>query len=237
MRILALNCELSANGEFLCYHAKGPNDGPFCAEFGGGHTISRLPWLSALTHPIVYMHGSKSRDALSSSDQSKLWELFRKPNTDTIKPWCEPLGPTWTPIPLAQAAQLGVDIGPSSHRAATCPLANTPITIVAVVNAQTDARGGRPWSIWHGDLQFSLVSSATPSHPVMPLPHVRWLHATTCGQLLIADDQATLKALRIDPAGDLTKAPKARFEHSLRTLTPAPGPAPAWAKAPLAPRA
>jgi hypothetical protein len=238
LHIRAHRCTLSPDGEFLLYHAEGPSDGPFSGFFGGAFAVSRLPWLSALTNPDTFgpAGAALSRDALNDEDQARLWARFEEwPMYVRDEHWPRHLGPGWTSIALEQAARFGVETGSRGHLAAIGELSGTRMAIVAVVEAGTNRWDDALWSVWHADLKYFLVSPSDRASSARALPGVRWLHAAKAGHILVADDQAVLKALRFSHRSGLDQVPKTVFEHSLLTLTPAPRAAPTWAKVPLSP--
>jgi hypothetical protein len=234
LHIRAHRCALSPDGEFFLYHA----DGPFSGFFGGAFAVSRLPWLSALTHPDTFgpAGAALSRDALADRDQARLWARFEElPKYVRDEHWPRHLGPGWMSLALEQAARLGVETGSRGHLAAVSELSGSRIAIVAVVEAGTNKHDDSLWSVWHDDLKYFVISPSDPASSARPLPGVRWLHATKGSHLLVADDQAVLRVLRFKHKSDLDQLPNTVFEHSLQTLRPAPRAAPAWAKAPLSP--
>ena len=229
-------CTRSPDGEFLLYHAEGPSDGPFSGFFGGAFAVSRLPWLSALTHPDTFgpAGAAVSRDALDDKDQARLWARFEAwPKYVRDEHWPRHLGPGWTALPLEQAARFGIESGSRGHLAAISELGGTSMALLAVVDAGRNKHDDPFWSVWHDSLRHFLVSPSRRS--VAALPGVRWLHAAKAGHVLLADDQAMLKVVRFTKKSDPDQSPQVVFEHSLTSLTPTPRAAPPWAKAPLAP--
>ncbi len=219
-------CTLTSDGEFFLYHAKGPTDGPFSGFFGGAFAISRLPWLSALTHPDTLgpAGASPSRDALSDGDQKRLWARFEQwPMHVRDEHWPRFLGHGWTSFAIEQTSRFGVEPGTRDTLAAISQLDGTQLAVMALVET------GR------SNLRYFLISQNDPQHAARALVGVRWAHAAQAGHLLLADDQAMLRVLRFKHKADLDDSPRPVFEHSLKTLTPTPRPSPAWAKAPLSP--
>lgn len=238
MHVRAHRCTLSPDGEFFLYHAEGPTDGPFSGYFGGAFAVSRLPWLSALTNPETWGPGGggESRDALSDTDQQALWAKFKDwPAYVRDAHWPRHLGPSWKSLAIEQAERFGVQPGSRAHLAAISELGGTDLSLLAVVGAGRSKHHDPSWSVWHDDIRYFLISRAAASRPHQAVQGARWLHAAEGGHLLLADDQAVLKVVRFKHNSDLDQLPKPVFEHSLRTLTPTPGPAPAWAKAALSP--
>ncbi len=78
MELRPLRAVVSACGEYLLYHAKTNDDGPFSARLGPRYAISRLPWLAALTHPQSFGPGGAgtSQHALPKPQQEQLWRMF-----------------------------------------------------------------------------------------------------------------------------------------------------------------
>lgn len=78
MEIRPLRSMLSGTGEFLLYHAKNDDDGPFSAKNGPRFAVSRLPWMAPLTHPQSFGPGGAGTSpcALSKAQQERLWAMF-----------------------------------------------------------------------------------------------------------------------------------------------------------------
>lgn len=78
MELRPLRAVLSACGEYLLFHAKTNDDGPFSARNGPRYAVSRLPWLVPLTHPQSFGPGGAglSQYALSKAQQERLWAMF-----------------------------------------------------------------------------------------------------------------------------------------------------------------
>lgn len=208
------------------YHAKGPTNGPFSGFFGGAFAVSRLPWLSALTHPDTLGPASVSfsRDALSESEQKRLWARFEEwPMHVGDDHWPRYLGHGWTPLAIEQASRFGVEPGTRDTLGAISALDGTRLAVMAL------AATGR------SNLRYFLISPGEPQHAARALEGVQWAHAAQAGHLLLADDQAMLTILRFKQEAELDDSPRTVFEHALKTLTPKPRPAPAWAKVPLSP--
>jgi hypothetical protein len=238
MHLRAHRCTLSPDGEFFLYHAEGPTDGPFSGFFGGAFAVSRLPWLSALTHPDTFgpSGAAISRDALKDEDQARLWARFEEwPMHVRDEHWPLHLGPGWTALSMEQVARFGVKTDDRGHLAAISELSGTRMAILAVVDAGRSKHKDLLWSVWHDSLRYFLVSPSDPPRSATELPGVRWLHAAKAGHLLLADDQAVLKVVRFTHKSDPDQSPQAVFEHSLKTLTPTPRAGPPWAKSPLSP--
>jgi hypothetical protein len=228
----------SPDGEFFLYHAEGPSDGPFSCIFGGAFAVSRLPWLSALTHPDTFgpAGAAVSCDALNDKDQARLWARFEEwPMYVRDEHWPRHLGPGWTALPMEQAARFGVESGSRGYLAAISELGGRRMALLAVVDAGRSKYGDRLWSVWHDSLRYFLVLPSDPGRSALAFPGVRWLRVAKAGHLLLADDQAMLKVVRLADKSDPDQSPQPVFEHSLRTLTPTPRAAPPWAKAPLSP--
>lgn len=238
LHIRAHRCTLSHDGEFLLYHAEGPSKHPFSGFFGGAFAVSRLPWLSALTHPDTFgpAGATLSRDALPLGEQASLWAEFKDwPMYVGDKHWPRHLGLGWTSITLEHAARFGVERRNGEYLAASCEFSGTRMAIVAVVVAGRNRHDETSWSVWHDDLKYFLVSTSDRALSSRALPGVRWVHVAKTGHLLVADDQAMLKVWRFKHKSDPDHLPRTVFEHSLKTLAPTPRAAPAWAKVPLSP--
>ncbi len=228
MSISAHRCALSPDGEFLYYHAKGPVGGPFDSSYGGAYAVSRLPWLSALTNTDTFgpAGGWPSRDALSDADQKRLWKIFDESPWYLLDEfWPQHLGPGWRRLDPEQVSLPRT--GTPDRLVATSPLLDAGLLLVASV-ARRDK-----WSVWGGDLSYSLVKEATPSEVRVPLPEVRFAHPVAGGRLLAATSDAKLRVLRYRHRDELSQEPRIEFEHALSTLFPNPGPSPGWAKAAL----
>jgi hypothetical protein len=78
MELRPLRAVVSASGEFLLFHAKTNDDGPFSAKAGPRYAVARLPWLVPLTHPQSFGPGGAglSQHALSKPQQERLWAMF-----------------------------------------------------------------------------------------------------------------------------------------------------------------
>lgn len=232
------SCELSPDGEFICYHARGPNHGPFSGSFGGARAISRLPWISALTN-IENVHPMNqgeylTRDALSPQSQQVLRAIFNSSKLTCLseRSWSNSLGPGWIPIPREDISkdhrcqQLSLDKPP--HHAAYVPIPDTQLHLLAVVN--TYAKNGRPrtWSPWLGNLKYFIVSAhATSSGDVRGQPttslapyqltDVIWANPARGARLLVATTDAKLRILRL-PFDQSVPAP-APLQIDVKKLT------------------
>lgn len=234
--ISAHRCCLSPDGEFLFYHATGGSDGPFPAYYGGAFAISRLPWLSALTHTTTFGPGGGrfSRDALSDSEQQHLWSLFKDwPAFIGDKHWPRQLGPLWhaTTTDEMNPAVAPVDRAPL---AASADLPDAGVQVSATVRFNKDKHGEHHWSIWHEDLTYFIRPTSGPDEPPQELRSVQWAHPAGGGRLLVATSDAKLRVLNFPHATAATPTFSVEQEHDLAALTPRPGPAPQWAKAGLA---
>lgn len=236
MHLRAHRCSLTPDGEFFLYHAEGGTDGPFSAINGGAFAVSRLPWLAALTDPDTFgpAGAAKSRDALSRRAQRKLWSKFAD-GPGWLQPidWPRHLGPEWTPLPAKLASQHNWKVHGPDHLAAISEIHGTGLALIAAVTANRNKHDETHWSIWNDDIRFYVASRSSPSQPPIDLHGVRWAHACGKSRVLIATDDACLKLITLSSSGDQDPATQTLFEHSLRSLTPNPRPAPDWAKSRL----
>lgn len=222
MRIHAGRCYLSEAGEFLLYHATGPNEGPFSgSKLSGAYAISRLPWLSALTNPDAfgYVKGGKSRDALSEDEQQLLWGIFEGclDQSDHLvaqlrHPWQAVMRPLDVPESVVARGK--------GRLVAKVRIATLPVTLWACVTRKR-------WNLWDGHIQFSILADGGEA---LHMPAWRWARPVMGGRVLVATPDARLQIVRLGPAG---AEPEVKWEHDLSGLKPEPGPAPSWAKAPL----
>lgn len=222
MRIHAGRCQLSDDGEFLLYHATGPNEGPFSGgSYGGAFAISRLPWLAALTHPQTFgpAGGGESRDALSEDDQRVLWGLFEG-RIDHHHEWPAPLWHPWEMVAHPLDVPESVVARGDFHLVAKARMVNLPVTLWASVTRED-------WNVWDGHIHYSILSDGGEA---LRRPEWRWARPVMDGRVLVATSDARLQVVRLGPA---VAEPEVEWEHDLSGLKPEPGPAPSWAKAPL----
>lgn len=235
LSIKTQRCHLSADGQFLQYLASGGLDSPFPADYGGGSTISRLPWLTALTKIDAWMKGVfDTATELSLADQERLRSIFSnvKPYF-TAEEWPGPLGPGWRRTDSASVPESAVPI-PRSRRG--CRLVGErPIGsscfIVAVLdrkNATNDRQDEPRFFLRQGHAK-------PPFEPcdLHRLPESWWANASPDGLLLIATMSGRLQALRIGEFDGSAEPWIVVQDHDLNVLEPQPGPSPEWARSPL----
>jgi len=236
MRLGAHRCTLSRNGEFLLYHATGPKEGPFDGIAGGAFAISRLPWLTSLTHTKTFgpgPGGGPSRDALPPRQQDRLWAMFKDwPNYVRDEHWPRHLGSGWfglpsdDPILKSNPAILAVDKPP--YLAAATRVPDTGLTLLAVVFGTEHT-----WSVWDGHLRFFIVNDQAPESTGEELTGVCWASRAPGGRVLVATTDAKLRVLVYPPNSALPATPKIEGEHDLSNLKPSANPPAPWAKGPL----
>lgn len=226
---------LDATGEFLKYHALARTGSPFTGTFGGGSSISRLPYVSALTsisHRSLMMTDSTSDHELSPKDQAALRALF--PRSTGAAKWflhqqpgwqSEPASDTRTRIPNSPFQCFQTEDGPQS---------DSPL-LIATMNLH---RLGEPTN----RIRFFLTRHEPAEDPVAihELP-VAWAYLRPAGILLTASLQGVLRTYTRERSTDPARKPKPadipgwrlQTEQPLGDLTPDPQPPPAWAYAPL----
>lgn len=229
-------CALSPDGTYFYYHASGPEYalesphlpktkfwyyhesepkriyGPFSGSSGGAHTISRLPWISALTGIHAFAGGpveSVSRDGLSEQSQLKLWSIFEpwEKKYRTQNPWPSQLGPIWTAIPRSdipkdpKLASLALDHPP--HHAAYARIHGTNLNLLAIVNNYGKNGRPAPWSVWLGHVKYFITQAADSARvnlgsfmPPYELKDVSWAYPVQGARLLVATTDVKLRVLR-----------------------------------------
>lgn len=229
MRIAAHRCCLSPDGEFLLYHATGSPNSPFPGSFGGAKSISRLPWLSALTdtNPGPVPEFRKSRDSLPEDQQQRLWQLFAKTRHDAVD-WPGLLGHRWRNATVDDMQS--VTMWDKSHSVAAANIPDCGLRVFAVVRSRHVRWGGQGWSLWHGDLRYHLASQNGVGAAPKELSGVRWACPATGARLLVATADAKLRVMRFNDNTGAEASFSIEQEHDLAGLTPRPGPAPQWAK-------
>jgi hypothetical protein len=230
LRVKDRICKLSPDGQFLLYFGKGPLQGPFAANYGGGAAVSRLPWLAALTNisPGCTAGGGPSRHALDSASQQRLWKLFESDRFYfRSDDWPGHYGPMW------QRARGG------GYRAEQVPAASQRQMWYGV--AEIPQRGLRLVLAAHrrylnsssGPRQSFFLESSRHTGELRPLPDVCWAQPRPSGSLLVATTTGRLRELYPKSAGDPHSPFKVIQDHDLTRLRHRPGPAPPWAIAPL----
>ena len=221
MHVKAHRGSLSRDGRFLCYFARGHVGGPFDPIYGGAWTISRAPWLAALTHtyPSGHVAGGESRDALSETEQADLWAAVPPPDRGALS-WEQLLGIGWKrPLPDRFEAQHA--IGGTGW----------------VVHARHDAPGQFIQSPFNGELRYEVLREATgqplgDADPTFHAADLRWAQPLPGGRLATIDRTGRLELRRFPDSGG---APTTVARHELAGRTPEPAESPPWARAPLAP--
>ena len=212
-------CTLSRDGRFLCYLAEGPVGGPFNAQYGGAWAISRVPWLSALTHAEQWVGGGgESRDALRRRDQDRLWKRVPPPDGDALE-WLDVLGVGWSRTDDASfvAAQ---------------PIGRTGWT----VRVRHDHPDEFPHSPFEGRLAYAVADDRTGTaldeiDASFAAADLRWVQPLPGGRLATIDRAGRLELRRFPQDGG---PPQTIARHELAGRTPEPAKSPDWARAPLA---
>lgn len=221
--VVASHCRLSKNGEFLLYHARGPVGGPFCTVDGGARTISRLPWLAALTdiQPWGLAGDSPSKHGLKPMSQEKLWQMFESDlSPHLLEPFME-----WETVDVSNGALPGVA---PRHAFVWALATNIPSSDVSLIVVADSANPNETWSVWRDDLRF-FVTADRGERRVLELQGVRWATPMKDRQLLVATADAELGVIQFKRHDELLAMPTLEKSASLANLTPNPGPAPSWA--------
>lgn len=219
MRVRAHRCQLSADAEFLLYQAAGSRHTPFSNTLGVSYAVSRLPWIAALTHPQSFgpAGGMVSRDALSEPEQERLWSHFPPENFVHSGDLAEQLGHGW------QAIERPVPNEPNSRQSAAITVSDD-LSLRACVDVAS-------MSVWLTPIRFELIRRDRPV--AVDLSGIRWAYPDRRGGLLILRDDAVIQRCDISFHSAESAALLVQHQHDLRQVVPTPGPAPAWAKAPL----
>lgn len=229
LRMNRYRCTLSSCGRFFRYAAKDfggrpyPRpDHPFNASHAGGTTISRLPWLSALTDikPVGAYGGGASRHALSEDDQQALHHM------------CPPLGawdwwphqqPGWQAVDSGVGARLDLSLPARSHDARMIIMCSRGAGWHNLV-AAVDRSANESVSYF-----LARVDAGRPVE-VRGLPELTWAWIDRTGRVIGATAHGELI---IDRVEGTTGSMERVVLHSIRDLTPEPGPSPEWARAAL----
>lgn len=232
MRLLERRCRLSASGEFMMYVAQGPMRSPFPKMDGGAVAISRLPWLAALTDawPASVSGGGPTKHALPAAQQETLWYMFHLVPAwyFRIKDWPSHLGAAWTRLdPNAPITNgLWTDTPAAQRIAAIARVTDTDHKLIAISHAER-LHANRP-----GEPQYFLRADHRGKTHTIPLHHATWAYPDVNGSILIATRDLRLQRVMINRSGEAWSLDPVQ-DHDLSNLQPAPGPAPAWATAPL----
>jgi hypothetical protein len=229
-------CHVSADGEFLEYLASGGLQSPFPADYGGGSTVSRLPWLTALTKIDAWMKGVfDSATELSAPEQQRLRDLFKeeKPYFNA-EDWPEPLGPRWQRVEATCIAD-GVVHVPRSRSGlrlvGELSVPSSTATLVAVLDrkeASNDRQDEPRFFLRHAN-----ATRPYGSHALFALPDSWWANTSPRGLVLLATKAGRLLALRVGSLDAESDPWEIVQDHKLNALVPKPGPSPEWARAPL----
>lgn len=236
MTVKPLRCQVSSDGEFFRYLAAGGLRGPFPADQGGGTTISRLPWLSALTRIDAAWRGVLPGDhELSEQDQQHLNNIFRdaKPYHKS-EDWPDHLGSGWTRV--SAYAFDAVLRRPSTTRsvfrlAAESPVTGTDFVLVAILDRKHKGRD-------ENDAPAFFIRSAVSVAPysasdMLPLPECWWAASGSRGLVLVASKTGHLLGLRVSESIASQTPWQVEQDHDLNAYSPAPGPSPESARVPL----
>lgn len=251
LRLVRHRCFLDPSGEYLCYHGKrehvawdDPRPEHFRSANAGGNAVSRLPWLSALTHVQgcgpMHTGGGRSKHALSAPERWALWSLFAGVH-DAEEPWF--------------LVQQGADAG---WRVMEFGEVELPDDAHLAWRAVQERHGcvGRlivrlPSERWlKADLPKQIEYFLQAEDGVVhPLPGIAWAHMDTSGVLRTASKDGLLsewgsgKRVKTAPRGAIVRgalAPtlpssgwKCQGTYDISSLEPRPGPAPARAHASL----
>jgi len=235
LRMTRHRCTLSADGRFLRYAAKDfggrgyPRpEHPFNAGHAGGVAIARVPWLSALTDidPVGAYGGGKSRHALTAQDQIAL-ECICPPLTE--QPWWRGQQPGWEKIEKESAAALAF---PEVQRASdhgtvlVCRRGEGWRGLLATSARRIEYSGGSNQAVAY----FLVREQEGRFVEVHPLAGLVWAWIDQSGRLLGATTEAELF---VDSVNHRDGTRHRVSSHTLRDLTPLPGPSPEWARAQL----
>ncbi len=225
--VLGHRCALSRDGEYFLYYAKGGSLGPFSPRSGGAATISRLPWLTALTDAENHLPagGGPTRDALEKDQQERLWRLFDPwPIYIRDEDWPAPLGTDWKRVANLDALRAHFGAGRRLRIAATASIPRSSLSLLAVVTTR-----GAQYSVFGHEIRFHLARG-DDAMPQTHLEGVRWARPTDDGRLLVATDAGSLEMRTIDAAAGSTAI---AWQRDLSAMNPNPRSAPAWAIAPI----
>ncbi len=236
LRVNAKRTALSANGEFMLYHAMAAGKtGAFTAWTSGAFGISRLPWLTLLTNTDSFGPGGghASKEPLSEFEQARLWEMFSwHPKYIRDEFWPLHFGRAFTPSTAAERLAVHGARDNEANLVASAPLHETDLRLVVTARHNVDKRPGY-WSVVTDSRSFDILDTRA-GRVLMRLPkEYRWVHpASTRSRLLAATNDAKLQTLCVVPDGDGARL-EIEWEHDLSGLQPHLRPSPAWARASL----
>jgi len=222
-RIFPRRCDLSPDGQFLCYFAHKPN-----ATWPHGEAyvaVSKLPWLTALyAFPTC---GTWARGYYFTEDQDS-----EKPEDAAL-----PIHYGLRSIPVVQFA--------NERRRGWSEAADSPRR--AAGDAWDEGRNARIQKRQPGGGHLLCVESVGKAggefgvnqavdglrvrywletdDDIQPLNHVQWADWDREGQLLVATRDGKLQVLNLDSGGS-----DPLFEEDLSASEPNPAPAPEWAQ-------
>lgn len=228
-------CYLDSSGEFFAYHGKrehvawdDPRPQHFRSANAGGYAVSRLPWLSALTHVegCGAMDGGsgRSKHALSAPERAALWQQFLQFDSD--EHWFLVQQPGWR---LANTGE--VDF-PGDGEGFWKAIQEHP-------ESRTRLLVRIPWKSSSGHVHLCEFFLQNGGDPYKPLTSIRWAHLDTHGTLRTVSKDGQLGEWQRSNAvadGTLTSSIPGwtlLASYDLSTLAPSPGPSPDWARAGL----
>jgi len=230
-------CRLSPCGRFFLYAASDhgnrrdekSDSRPFAAELGGGLAISRLPWLSALTHIQSLSYSgdiTKGKHTLSLDDQRVLFSKFDNLEASPIahQPGWQSLNVANIPDVLRKPTRTPV----RSAHAAVITSPRTPVQLIATwTNASTPRFALATEPKTPNAPQIAIKLNATTAW-LEPLSG-RLLAATRSGQLTLYKPPQVVQSNAGETLIKLTPI----ITHDCATLTPKPTAPPGKAIAPL----
>lgn len=224
-RLVAWGCALSEDGEFLRYMARGA---PGSAFDTGGWTISRLPYLSALTEINSTVACTPSDHMLTEAEQEVLREKFavaRDP-WGGDRHWPEALGTAWKNPDSRLLADAAVreSIGnkPVVH-AATARIEGSPVRLLVVTHR-------KKWDVWGRHLRYFAVHRSSDGAHVAKLNGVTWAYPADKGRAAVALDTGELALMKFSATGPGHRLIGRRAVGKLPVIG---RPSPAWARAGL----
>lgn len=236
LRILAHRCELSDDGEYFLYEASAGKDSLFSYEHHGAQAISRLPWLSALTcrtaeseHELL-----PTQHSLPLDEQNILWSLFdaRNAHHGRYMLWGADKV-NWVRITPTPHWSVKVEIGTPVEVRYAANIPDTRCRLLICVHGRTEFSWVPNFSTWGNHLTYIICSAEDDSVPGVVLKDVRWAYPAPGGRILVADQHANLKVLRLPRNAGMDARLKTVQQHSLAALRPRSEPSPAWARARL----